>query len=256
MCAPLPVVSSPKFQEYDTIMPSGSLDPDASKWIGALYDGAVGVATNEAVGARFSTVTSNVALALAPSSSVTVSVTVYAPGAVYACVPVNPDVTASSPQAIELEAIIPSMSLAVPVAVNSSPVKADAGETLRVAVGARFRISTIFESVCLAPNASSTVSVTVYVRVPSVYRCVALGPALVASSPQAMLCVRAEPSGSDEDEPSAVMSSYVRAESGDTLSTATGLRFSTVTSRVVEALAPSSSVTRRRTVYVPGRLYW
>ena len=77
---PVPVPPSPKFQLRAVIVPSESLD--AAESTDAVRSAAVAV--NDADGGWFGgggpvTVTCRVVLAVAPSSSVTVNVTVYVP---------------------------------------------------------------------------------------------------------------------------------------------------------------------------------
>ena len=79
------------------------------------------------------------------------------------------------------------------------------------ALGARFVTVTSTDAVPVAPSLSVTVSVIRYVRVPSSYMCVAVGPGLVAPSPQAMLEDAIVPSRSDDARPSALNVSNVSA---------------------------------------------
>src|SRR4030067_928496 len=97
------------------------------------------------------------------------------------------------------------------------------------ALGARFVTVPSTNAVPVAPSLSVTVSVIRYVRVPSAYMCVAVGPGLVAPSPQAMLEDAIVPSRSDDARPSALNVSNVSAESGVTLRGATGGRVAPVT---------------------------
>src|SRR3972149_7992918 len=90
------------------------------------------------------------------------------------------------------------------------------------ALGARFVTVTSTNAVPVAPSLSVTVSVILYVRVPSAYMCVAVGPGLGAPSPPAMLEGAIVPSRSDDARPSALNVSNVRAGSGGRLRDATG----------------------------------
>ena len=67
---------SPQAMLDEAIVPSMSLDPDPSAVTSSIVRTEAGLTERTAIGARFRIVTEAVALALAPSSSVTVSVTV------------------------------------------------------------------------------------------------------------------------------------------------------------------------------------
>src|SRR3990170_495495 len=158
---PMLEAPSPQMIAYETIVPSRSLDPDPSAVTSSRLSTDAGLTESTADGARLSIETLAVAVALAPSSSVTVSVTVYNPSFVYSWVAIGPGLEAPSPHAMEYEAMPRSSVDPEPSAVTSSNVRTLVGDTMRTAVGGTRAVTRIVAvAVAVAPSSSVTVRVT------------------------------------------------------------------------------------------------